>query len=253
VDVSTLRSQQGKGYCTSVTGDLTIRWKPLSIEEFFHYDDAFRSGVIAPAVLEDEIFCSCVVDQEYVRDIDWLPAGTVDLVVQNILSFSGPASIDEFNDFLEVNRSLVNTPLHQMAPLILRAFPSYKLEDVYAMPYETFMFRLAQAEAFLLRLGIIQEPLSLVSDKKPKKRQLSPEQLKQIWDQQNTKPEKFSKETGIFQKGKAVRMKNLDNERVTAEQAVGSEEDNDLRAKMISEAANVYKDSLSKLEFYQKK
>lgn len=247
---STMRSKHGACHCT-IIDDLVITWKPLSIGDFFRFEDEFKSGRIAPSVIEDEIFRLCVTDREYVKDLDHLPAGTIDIVVQNILTYSGPGTIDEFNTFLDYNRELVQTPIHYLAPLILRAFPSYKLEDIYAMPYELFMLRLAQAEMFLLPMKIITEPI-LLTDGKPKKKKekLSTETLRSIIEEQN-KPKKVP--SPIFDKGKVKVHKDLDSQRVQTEQAVGSQEENLERAKMIAEAANIYKETLSKLDHYKKK
>lgn len=242
-DVSSLRARLGPGHYT-ILDDLIISWNPLSIADFFIYEEAFRAGWIASSVLEDEIFRKCVSDKEFVRNLDYLPAGTVSTVVQNILLYSGPASIDEFNDLLEHNRNLASTPVHQMAPLIVRAFPSYTLEAVYSMPYEQFIFRLAQAEQFLLKLGIIEDPISLVVPKQQKsKPKISPQELKTFWDERNN-PKKVS----ILDK----KHKNLEEERIAVERIVNTEDETALRATMIAEAANIYKDTLSKMDHYQK-
>ncbi len=238
MDVSSFRNKNGEGYYTVVSDDLVIRWKPLSIEQFFLYDDLIKKNYFSFTVLEDEIFRQCVLDKEVVKDLDYLPAGIVSLVVHNILFYSGPSSIDDFNDLLEANRSVASSPLHQLAPLILRAFPSYKLEDIYTLPYEVFMLRLAQAEQLLIKLGVITEPLSLEKPKpKKQKPNLSPDQLKSIWEKQK------------------VPVKNLDEERIAIENASGSFEAEDPaeRSRMIQESARIYKENLSKMEFYKKK
>lgn len=239
-----LRSEKGEGYYTIIDDNIVIPWKPLSIGDFFRYEDL--AGTVAPSVLQDEIFCKCVTDKELVKDLNFLPAGTVDIVVQNILSCSGPGSIDEFNSFLDQNRQLAQIPIHFLIPLVLRAFPSYKLEEIYAMPYELFMLRLAQAEFLLMRMGVITEPVMLTdAANKPKKKGLSPEDMKRVkekWESQN------KLESPIFEGSKLKVRKGMDDERLRDEQAVGTEEDNQLRAQMVKEAAMIYSKPLAKLK-----
>ena len=71
--------------------------------------------------------------------------------------------------------------------MIATAF-SYKLEDIYAMDYETFLFRLAQAEAKLLTMGVIKEPFvindgSVIRQEKPEKPRTRVD-AKKAWEQQ---------------------------------------------------------------------
>ena len=49
--------------------------------------------------------------------------------------------------------------IHETVALIAQAFPAYKLEDLYALDYPSFLLRLAQAESKLIKIGILQEPI----------------------------------------------------------------------------------------------
>lgn len=235
-NIHTLRAKYGEGYCTVINEDTIIPWKPLSIGDYYKYDLLRRQDNVNSSILEDEIFTKCVIDKNYIKDLDWLPAGIVNIVVQNILMYSGPGSIDEFNTYLDHNRQLANSYLHNLVPYIIRAFPCYTLEDVYEMPYDICMLRLAQAESFLLKIGVLKEPFYLTDEQapKPKKSKISAEDMKHIKDQWEGQ------------------RKNLDKERIAAEQAMGSEDESGERARMIKEAAAIYKDKIEKLPHYKK-
>lgn len=244
---NTLRSEHGDGYYTIISDDIIIPWKPLSIGEFIKYETLFNEGVVNTSVLEDEVFRKCVTDPNYVRDINFLNAGIIGIVVQNIFSYSGPSSIDDFNNTLNINRQISDIPFHFMAPLVVRAFPSYKLEDVYAMPYEVFMLRLAQAESLLMRFGVIKDHLVLKDNEPPKKKpKLSQEDLRTVKEK--------------WEKGQIPVQKNLDDIRMKDEQASGmhvigdeSELEKIERARMIKEAQAMYKDIIPKLPHYKEK
>lgn len=229
---NTLRSEQGEGYYTVINDDIIIPWKPLSIGDFIKYEILFQEGSVIQSVLEDEIFHKCVTDNNYIKDINFLPAGIISIVVQNIFEYSGPPSTDVFNNYLDINRELASTSFHSMVPIIVRAFPAYKLEEIYEMPYEIFMLRLAQAESLLLRFGVIKDPLYLKDpNEQPKKKQskISTEDMRNIkarWENEK---------------------QNLDVERIGLERAAGTEDESAERARMIKEAALIYKDKLSKV------
>lgn len=263
--ISTLRNRYGDVYVTIINDDLIVPWKPLSLGDFITYDESIKNRRIVDTVLEEEIFLKCVTDKELVRNINDLPAGVITTVAHNIMGQSGPAGIDHFNNLLDEKRHQASNPIHKLVPLIIRAFPSYKLEDVYNLSYDLFMFRLAQAEELLIKLGILKEPISLVEEnKKPKKKFVLPE-LKTLWEKQQKKTESPIKEpppsklippenSPIFDKNKKVKTtRNLDQERTTIEQAVQTQEENVLRAKMIRDVQVTHKDIIGNMEFYKKK
>lgn len=160
---------------------MDIPWKPLSIGGFLFYTRVLQEKHIPDAIIEDEIFIKCVTASDLTYQIDTLEAGIVSLVAREILARSGPSNIEEFNEALETARIRVSSPLNEIVLLIIQAFPSYKLEDVYAMEFETIMERLAQAEILLMKSGQLKEPLSMLEDKPKQKR--TPRQIKEAWAQ----------------------------------------------------------------------
>lgn len=157
------REQYGDVYITEAPDGLVVPWRPLSIGEYFEYEIKFGQGIIAPAVLEDEIFRKCVADEVIVNGLDRLKAGTVTTVVATIMQHSGPVSANDIENALESARHQANQVIHKMVTLICRAFPGYKPEDLYTLNYDTFMLRLAQAEDKLIQNGSLSEPLSLTN------------------------------------------------------------------------------------------
>lgn len=287
---SSLRSRYGNSYCT-VIDDQVITWKPLSIQEFFYYDDLSRDPELLPSVLEDEIFRKCV-DKEYAKEIDKLSAGTISVVVQNIMEHSGPLSVDHFNAFLDEKRIQAKEPINHLVTLVIRAFPGYTPEQVYALPFDTFMLRIAQAESLLMLLNIVTEPIRLTNDAQeeqepqPKQRKV-PNELKAIFDQQQKKIDeakqkaeskakhgnktinplfekaRFDKIDMSFEQSPVLKkdikhplhkpVSDLDVDRVAQERAVGSEEKSEERATMVKDAQHLYKALMDKLPYYTKK
>jgi hypothetical protein len=191
-----VRRLYGGVYTTTFEDGLIVPWKPLSLGEFIQYELDVRRGLVPMAQLEDEIFCKCVVSQEIVDRMGTLLAGVIATVVQNIWQYSGPTSGEAFGNDLQQARDLLfkdtSTVIHQCAQQILTAFP-YRPEEVYALDYETFLKRLAQAEAKLIDMKVLTEPIKIVPNqerdakladlnKKPKPRV----DAKQLWEEQRT-------------------------------------------------------------------
>ena len=162
-DLLELRRIHGNVFISELANDQKIPWRPLSIDEYLKYDKLLRSGVYPQAYVEDEIFIKCVLSQAYTENIDVLRAGIVQQVALDILACSGPNTIQELDQLLNIYRQEANQVIHELVSIVCQAFPAYKPEDVYAMDYGTLMFRVAQAEEKLLRTGLISEPLSFVS------------------------------------------------------------------------------------------
>lgn len=160
-----VRQLTGSSFATIFDHGLTVPWKALSIGDFIKYTHDYARPTTVPAIIEDEIFKKCVIDEDIIRRMDYLPAGVTTTVTLNIWDFSGPTSIESFNQDLQNAREYLVAgglkPIHELVHTIILAFP-YKPEEVYAMDYETFMIRLAQAEEKLLAMGMIKEPVSLV-------------------------------------------------------------------------------------------
>lgn len=276
---SSLRNEYGKGYLTAID-NYKIAWKPLSIEDFFYYQNLINTSDIIPAVIEDEIFKKCVLSKDYRKEIDTLPFGVINTVVQNIMEHSGPLSIDHFNNHLDNQRVIAQEPLHYLVTLVVRAFPAYKPEDIYAMDFDIFMLRVAQAESLLLLLGILTEPIALTDGteappEKPKRQ--PPPELRAIWEKQQKDQEKkqqakqeptkkpkdptkkplpstFTKpEDSPVLKAKKPAIKDLNTERLSIEQSAGSEDESGERARMVKEAMKLFGPVMQHMDFYKKK
>jgi len=193
------RRQYGGSYISVFQDGTVIPWHPLSIEDYIKYGRLTALGAICPAYLEDEIFKKCVLDDKITRNIDYLWAGIVSVVVQNIMQYSGPVGIDAFNQDLDDARAqLMNANyavIHELTELIYTAFP-YKPEEVYAMDYETFIFRAAQAEKRLIKTGYLKESISLIPQEDPR-------QAKRMRVREDLK-KRFEEERGLREKKKEV-------------------------------------------------
>jgi hypothetical protein len=190
-----LREIHGSVFVTETPDGLIVPWRPLSFGEFLEYEAAFKGGLIAPASLEDEIWKKCVTDPILQKNIALQKAGTVTTVVRSIMENSGPQSINNFNDVLNYYRGIALQPVHAVATVICRAFPGYTPDDIYDMDFHKMSLRLAQAEAKLMALGLMQEPIIFMSPEEeqegPKERpqiKVDPKKLKEAFDLQETQP-----------------------------------------------------------------
>jgi len=155
------RRKFGNNWLTSFE-DLEIPWRQLTLQEFLDYTDLFNSGLYTEVEVEDEIFSAAVLDPIYVENIDILPAGTISVVVSQILQVSGPDTIEAINRDLNIARQEVGNFLSSLIPLICIVFPAYKPEDLFKLSYQELLKRAAMAEPRLLALRIINEPFSAI-------------------------------------------------------------------------------------------
>lgn len=196
-----LREQYGDVFVSETPDGLIIPWKPLSIGDYFEYENRFAMNLMPPSILEDEIFKKCVTDKVLVDGIDRLKAGTVTTVVATIMQNSGPVSANDIEAGLNQGRARSRQIIHNLVTTICQAFPSYKPDELYDLDFSTFMLRLAQAEDRLLRAGVIKEPLSITSEEpeqvtptpkapepEKKKPKVDLSKLKQEFDKQNWGP-----------------------------------------------------------------
>jgi len=192
-DISHLRKLYGsRAFLTVFPNGIIIPWKPLTIQEYLGYVEDLQRQIYLPGPLENEIFSKCVLDDDYIRRINLLQAGIISTVVQNIVDYSGPSTVNPIEQSLNIARSRLladqTNILHELVQLITMAFP-YKPEEVYDMSYEILMLRAAQAEAKLLRAGVIDKPISLtyntnnIEEEKPVKKRID---AKKLWDKQQT-------------------------------------------------------------------
>lgn len=188
-------------YFTEINKNLIIPWKPLSITDFIYYSELTLSKAIPPSVIEDEIFRKCVLDETIIRQAEFLPAGIVTTVVHAIWSCSGPKDQFSINEDLEAGRLVISagtgSVLHEFVDIITKAFPAYTHEQVYEMNYETLIIRTAQAEKRLMSLGLVQEPIKILSKEELEQQKKQPKRkidAKKLYEQQ------FNKQQSIPQK-----------------------------------------------------
>jgi len=186
------RKKYGGGYLTVFPHGLVVPWKTLCLADYIFYTREITNHSVQLVFLEDEIFSKTVLDASLVRQINFLPAGIVSTVVQNIVQHSGPNGIDSFNEDLERMRVEIlegpSAALHDLVSLITNAFP-YKPEEIYAMDYETFLLRVVQAEKKLIVAGVIKEPVQLLSkgedsQKRRPRNQMDAQRIKEAFDKQ---------------------------------------------------------------------
>jgi hypothetical protein len=167
MNLASLRRKYGPVFITAISENEIIPWKQLNIGEFLEYSSILDSNQYARVTIEDEIFQKCVVDDLLVSRMSNFNAGTISSVVGDILRASGPETITELNEALAISRMKASQAIHETVALIAQAFPAYKLEDLYALDYPSFLLRLAQAESKLMKIGILQEPISFEAPAMP--------------------------------------------------------------------------------------
>ena len=290
-DWAEVRHQYGDTYLTVFNDGFSVPWKPLSIGEYIHYDHQIARMVVPSACLEDEVFCKCVQDQDILESMDKLSAGIVTTVVHNIWEYSGPNTPQDLQKDFESARSTLKegraAVIHQCAYMIATGF-NYTLEQVYAMEYDTFLLRLAQAEAKMLTMKIITDPLQLNFSTSPEEKfaNLNPERpptpervkvdAKEAWDrQQASQVQQRSQPTPDKPKGKwwgtspvleAEKRRNINftaekqaaddtvldsherNEKGAMKQYIIDQKLSGQRDKMLDDAKIIYKDLIESLD-----
>lgn len=203
-----LRQKYGTGYVTVLPDGQFIPWKPLPLSDYIQFQHDSNYGVTSFTQIENEVFKKCVLDNTLVRQLDFLKAGTVTTVAQNVWQYSGPTGINAFNDDLERARAEIRgdnvRAINDLVRIVTMAF-SYTPDDVYAMDYHTFLLRVAQAEDKLLFLNAIEEPIQMVVPEEQKQKPMpsflkgpqpsDPDQTftsnrvdaKKLWDEQKRK------------------------------------------------------------------
>jgi hypothetical protein len=187
-----VREQYGNVWVTAFPDGLIVPWQLLPLGKYISYLQDHNRKAIPHVQLEDEIFRSCVLDKSIIRRMGFLKAGVVSTVVHNVWEYSGPTSISSFKADLDTARAMLHAD-----------FP-YKPEEVYEMPYDVLMMRVAQAEHKLIELGLQSGPLEIFDRKeegatkgpKGSKRPQDPEQIakaaidaKKLWEQRQGEPE----------------------------------------------------------------
>jgi hypothetical protein len=186
-DILELRELYGDIFVSHLQDGQNIPWRQLSLQEYLNYDKLLRLGAYPSAYLENEIFSKCVLNKVLVNNINRLRAGIVTSVAMDIMVYSGPRTLDELTEHLDIYRSEAHQVMNQLIGVVCQAFPAYKPEDIYAMNYSTFGLRVAQAEDKLLRQGFLAEPLSFSMPgvkNKPVKELKRPSNIEEVREQQ---------------------------------------------------------------------
>ncbi len=253
MDFAALRRKYGSVFVTAITNGQTIPWKPLNMAEFLEYSELFQSEKYARATLEDEIFKKCVVDELMVDRMSRFPAGIITSVVSDILKNSGPETIPELNYGLGISRVKARQALHETASLIAQAFPAYTLEQVYELEYPVFLLRLAQAEAKLLRLGVLQEGITFEDPQAVQQEQApTPEKVEHRRPQASELADMIERRTGT-EYNRTQRQKTIiTNSEVTGSESLllGHEKEDQLllRNEMLEDAKTIYKGYFDQLD-----
>lgn len=126
-------------------------WRPLTWDEASLYARLFEMAPKMKADLEEEIFHLCVIEHPMPEEDFWeWQAGIVTTVANQIIYVSRPQGPNDFVERLEVIRTMVQqNAFNAMYAHIMRAFPSYKIEDLQVLPLEVILERLAMAEMVL--------------------------------------------------------------------------------------------------------
>jgi len=132
-------------------------WRPLTWDEASLYARLFDMAPKAKADLEEEIFNLCIIEHPMPEEDFWeWQAGVVTTVANQIIYFSRPQGPEDFLERLEAVKTMAQqNAFNAMYAYIIKAFPSYKIEDLQVLPLEALLERIAIAEL------VIGEPLPL--------------------------------------------------------------------------------------------
>jgi hypothetical protein len=155
------RREYGSNWISILPDGSEIPWRQLTLQEFIDYNNLLVANQYTLADIEDEVFAKAVLDPFYVENIDLLLAGTISAVVYQIMLVSGTTEPGQLQNDLNQARHLVNNFFDEAVVHICTVFPAYTPEEVFALNYDVFIKRLAQAERKLLSIGFITEPLQI--------------------------------------------------------------------------------------------
>ena len=192
---SNYRERYGTTFILELPDGLVIPFSLLSLSDYFKFTNDLSSGLIAPSILENEIFSKCVKDSVLIENLHKQKAGTPTVVANTILNYSAPKNVEELQYFLNFNRQIINNALYQIINLICLGFPAYTPDVLLEKNVHEIMFLLALAERKLLESGMLKEPLSFdnISAEGPapvekKKSKIDIQKLKEVYEQQKIKP-----------------------------------------------------------------
>jgi len=142
-----------------------VIFRLLSWKEYGYYFNQYNQPEAEKC--DEAVFEQCVLEVRNNTNRDKLRAGVVHTITNIILSLSGPKSLENWQEALELARkNSVPTLTSQIEMVICRAFPAYKPDDIWDMGWPMIMNRLAQAEQLLLQTKQIDKPLKFIGNDK---------------------------------------------------------------------------------------
>lgn len=177
-----------------------IIWKPLTWSQYNAFRDVLEttSGKALNNV-QDLIFEMCVVESSFdinrkdleldaemiMTDEEFLEikqaarntlgAGIIPTVAKLIFKHSGFSTEVQFKEARDNARGRVSNLENVIVATVCKAFPAYKPEEVYDLPWETVILRVAQAELILgsplVTAGEVRAAEAAAESKKKKKKQ----------------------------------------------------------------------------------
>ena len=146
---------------SSLDEEVVVTYRLLTWKEYTSYVELLESDALPRSIVEEQIFSSCVLDKAYAANIDSLLAGDILTLVNLVLVQSGPQTEADVADKLEEKRSKLYSLNSQIISLICMAFPGFKPEEIFAMPWDKVAEILALAESALIKSGRLEEPIQI--------------------------------------------------------------------------------------------
>lgn len=154
----------GRLYRTSFDDGGFVIWKPLTWGRYKRYREASLSaGHVIATELEESVFRECVLfssydstppskianEQAYYKwqmdMMDLQPFGVIETVAGVIIKLSGTGRPERTQEHINLARGETGL-MDQIAAIICKTFPAYKLEDIETMDWPTVCKRLIQVE-----------------------------------------------------------------------------------------------------------
>jgi len=143
---TTLRDDLDKLYLyASSRGRILFKVLPFSVAESYRYVLSYYPELECD--IEDEIWDECVIEHSFDYHHEDLLAGTITVLAKVVLELSTPKDENDFFETLAIARDdVTSNAKKQISAVIAKVFPSYTIEDIERMPWNTMLERLAQAE-----------------------------------------------------------------------------------------------------------
>jgi hypothetical protein len=161
LDIDKLIESEGL-FVTTLPDGRSFTWRLLTLKEYRVFRGLRESRVLAPMVVHDRVFDRCYLGNTDLIDGE-TPAGYCISVGELIMWLSGDSAGHSDRDDIELARMAypADTVNEFMKRIVLRAFPSYKIEDVETWSRPTLLQRFVMAECLLAENGSGYQPLEL--------------------------------------------------------------------------------------------